>query len=48
MKEAFVGQLVKLRPIVNRPKVAFAALRRRYPTAAQVDNLPHTKHRRRP
>src|ERR1017187_12382 len=36
-----VGQLGKLRPIVNRPTAASTTNRRRLSTAAQVANLPH-------
>jgi hypothetical protein len=32
----WVGQLGKLRPIVNRPECPLLADRRRYPTAAQA------------
>jgi hypothetical protein len=37
-----VGQLGKLRPIVNRPGAFSFPKRRRLPTAAQDAILPHT------
>jgi hypothetical protein len=37
-----VGQLGKLRPIVNRPGAFSLPKRRRLPTAAQGAILPHT------
>jgi len=36
-----VGQVVNLRPIVNRPRLESAPQQRRLPTAAQDFILPH-------
>ena len=38
---AVVGQVVNLRPIVNRPLAASAKPPRRVTNPPQVDNLPH-------
>ena len=40
---AVVGQVVNLRPIVNRPGAACAKAARRVNNPPQVDNLPHVR-----